>query len=405
VLSATPVGMIIGSYLFGVIGDWIGRRPGFQLSILLFAVFSALCALAHNSLELALLRLVTGIGIGGFAATDTVMLSEFMPARTRGRMITLFSLFYPVGGLLAAWLAKIVVPDFGWRAFFVVGVVPAIMVLIVRMLVPESPRFLLNRGRIAEARKAVAWVAAGTDVPDTPAPSGESLDSGVPRDRITLSALFADKYRDRTLMVWAVWFCWCFSYFGTLLWLPSLLVQYRGVPGASVFTFMMGFMFCGILGRVTAALLIDHLGRKLTIAACGVAASCLLFLFGQQSNYTMLMVFGYAFAFFHDGGLSAIAPYAPELYPTRMRSTGVGLANGAGRIAAMLAPIAVGYLVAASLQLVFLVLSAGYLLTSIVIGTFGVETKGLVLEAAALEGGELRPAVAPKQDLASASTI
>jgi MFS transporter, putative metabolite:H+ symporter len=387
VLSSTAVGMILGSYLFGVIGDWIGRRAGFQLSILLFAVFSGVAALTHNPVELGVVRLVTGIGIGGFAAIDTTMVSEFMPAARRGRMITLFTLSYPIGGLLASWIGGRIVPDVGWRAFFLIGVIPAIMALVARLTVPESPRFLLNRGRIVEARRSVEWLSVDQALPDTTVTAVASPDLGVPQDRLTLGALFSPTYRQRTLMLWGLWFAWSFSYFGTLLWLPSLLVQFRGVPGSDVFGFMMGFLAAAVTGRVMVALLIDVVGRKNMIAICGVCAAAAVLVFGQQTTISDLMIYGYIFAFFHDGGLCALSPYAPELYPTRARSTGVGLANGAGRVASMISPIVIGYVVTIGVGWVFVLLAIGYFIAAVTVLVFGQETKGLILETAALEAG------------------
>jgi putative MFS transporter len=384
VLSATAVGMIIGSYLFGMLGDWMGRRFGFQVTIGIFALFSGLCAGAQNVTQLALLRLVTGIGIGGFVPIDTAMISEYMPASKRGRLLALWALFYPAGGLLAAWVARLVVPDLGWRALFLVGVAPAIMILLVRMLIPESPRFLLMRGRTKEAEASVQWIAMGQAVPPLTAPAS-TPSAARAQERMTLKALFNATYRRRTAMLWALWFSWSFSFFGVLLWLPSLLVQHRGMSGAAVFTYIMGFMLAGIAGRIAVSFIIDHAGRRYSIAGFGLCAAVMLILFGQQTTLENLILFGYIFAFFHDGGLSAVAPYTPELYPTSARSTGVGWAVGAGRLASVIAPIVVGFLVPIGLGAVFATLSLGFLVAALVVLLFGIETKGLILEEAALE--------------------
>jgi MFS family permease len=148
-----------------------------------------------------------------------------------------------------------------------------------------------------------------------------------------------------------------------------------------------------IVGRILREIFVDSWGRKNTIAFCAVGAAVMAILFSQQSAYTDLVLFGYALAFFHDGGYSGIAPYAPELYPTRARTTGVGWANGAGRIAAILSPIVIGYLVASGIWAVFAALAAGYLLAGIVVLAFGIETRGMILEDAALETSSEESAV------------
>ena len=381
VLSSTAVGMLAGAYLFGVLGDTLGRRTGFQVTVAIFAVFSGLCAFARNPAELAILRFITGIGIGGFVPIDTAMVSEYMPARRRGQLLAWFALFYPVGGLLAAVAAGLVVPNLGWRSFFLVGTTPALIVCFVRRIIPESPRFLIGRGRLDEARAAVAWIANGAPLPEPMAVSAEPAPSASAR----VLELFSPRYRTRTAMLAALWFCWGFSYFGVLIWLPSLLTQHRGLPATAVFTYVMGFMLSGIAGRIVMSLVVDRWGRKWTIAVCAAGAGILAMVFSQQSTYMGLVLVGYAFAFFHDGGYSGFTAYGPELYPTRLRTTGVGWANGAGRIGSILSPIAIGYLVPIGLWAVFGALAAGYLLAGVVVLAFGIETKGMMLEDAALE--------------------
>jgi putative MFS transporter len=383
ILSATAVGMVFGSYLFGTVSDRIGRRTGFQITILIFSVFSAASALARDPTELAILRFFTGIGIGGFVPIDTAIMSEFMPKANRGKLMALWAIFFSAGGLLAAFMARVVGADIGWRSLFLVGAVPAILVFFVRMIIPESPRFLLQKGREEEARKSISWVAMNQSLPlltgTAAATGGQNI------AKVTIGTLFSADYRRRTTMLWLLWFFWSFSYFGVLLWLPSLLVQHRGVPGAQVFSFMMGFLITGMCGRAAISILVDTWGRRNSIALVGVLSTITLIIFSQQTDYNNLLIFGYLFAFFHDAGLSAVAPYTPELYPTRARATGVGYANGAGRIASIISPIVVGFLVPMGLTSVFVVLAAGYLLAAIVVLYFGFETKGLVLEKAALE--------------------
>lgn len=390
VLSATVVGMLVGSFLFGTISDRIGRRLGFQITIGLFAMFCGLSAFAQNIEQLAILRFLTGVGLGGLVPVDTAIMSEFMPRARRGRLMALWALFFPVGGLIAAMAARLIVPDMGWRSLFLVGISPAILVFLVRRLIPESPRFLLGRGRFAEARTAIEWLNMGplpanlARVSETAAKEQRAkAESGAAR--MTVGTLFSPEYRKRTIMLSLLWFGWSFSYFGILLWLPSLLVQHRGMAQTDVFAFVIGFMVSGIIGRIAVSFLIDRLGRRYTIALFGLCASVAALAFGMQTDHLNLYIVGYIFAFFHDGGLSAIAPYTPELYPTHARATGVGCANGSGRVASILCPIVVGYLVPFGLSPIFWMFAAGYFLAAVVVLAFGIETAGMVLEAASLE--------------------
>ena len=169
------------------------------------------------------------------------------------------------------------------------------------------------------------------------------------------------------------------------MWLPALLTGYKGISGAQVYPFIVGYMGSGIAGRIVVSLLIDRIGRKPLIAIYAICAACGLLIFGQQNTLHMLMLYGYITAFFHDGCFSAIIPYTPELYPTRMRATGVGWASGAGRIAAIIAPIAIGFMVTANVYSVFILLAVNSFAAGIVVLAMGIETKGMVLEDASLE--------------------
>lgn len=378
VFSATVAGMLVGTYAFSTISDRIGRRPAFQITVALFALASFACGFAQDVTQLAVLRFLTGLGIGGFIPVDTAVMTEYMPAKSRGRMIGLLAILFPVGGLVAAWLGSVIIPELGWRPMFLLGVIPAVMILAIRILIPETPRFLLARGRLEEARESIRWIAAGTPFPaslDSQPKSGNLASSS-----FSILELFSSQYRQRTIVAWSVYFFWCFSYYGIILWLPTLLVKYQGFSLAQVFPFMVGFMVAGIAGRVAVAAIIDRVGRKPILVICGIAAGTFMLIFGQQTGLAGLMVFGYATAFFHDGGFGVMVPYVAELYPTRGRATGIGWAAGAGRIAAILSPLLTGYLVAVDLNWVFLSFAIGYVLCAIVMFSAGTETKGIALE-------------------------
>ncbi|MBS0233417.1 MAG: MFS transporter [Proteobacteria bacterium] len=389
ILSATGAGMLLGAYLFGILGDRIGRRRGFQITIAIFAIFSGLCGLAQNMNQLIALRFMTGIGIGGFIPIDTAMMSEYMPARRRGQLMAWFALFFPVGGLIAAFAARSIVPDWGWRALFAVGVTPALLVFIVRAFVPESPRFLLSKGRVEEAERSIRWISRGAS-PERISESTPVLET--PSARI--SELFGATYLKRTVMLTGVWFFWAFSYFGLILWLPSILTRFKGLSTAEVFEYLIGFQCSGIAGRFVMSLVVDKWGRIGTLALCAAGAGIAAIVFGQQTTMIGIVVSGSVLAFFHDGGQSGIAAYAAELYPTLLRTTGIGWANGAARIAAFSSPALMGYLVPVGTWAIFGLLAAGYCLAGVVIACFKIETAGLNLEDSALES-EARACATP----------
>ena len=202
--------------------------------------------------------------------------------------------------------------------------------------------------------------------------------------KIPITELFSKTYLRRTITVSAMWATWNFSYFGILLWLPTILTQYKGLPSERVYPFMMAFLTAGIAGRIVASNLTDLIGRKAVLGTSGVCAAVCAFFFGLQTEFYGLMLFGLPLAFFHDGA-GCIGPYNGELYPTRIRTTALGWGSGIGRIGSSLAPVTVGFLIAHSQLAVFGLFAACYFIYGLVMFFFGVETKGLLLDEAALD--------------------
>ena len=385
VLSATVVGMLVGSYLFGIVSDRYGRRFGFMATIALVTVFSAVCAFSENPTQLSAARFFVGLGIGGFTPVDSAVISEFLPARLRGRAISITFLFFSLGAFLAALVATIGMHDLGWRGLFLVGAAPAVLIFVVRWLIPETPRFLLTQGRIDEARRAASWIAGDVSPPPfsnvEPRSSRSSASGGLLQGAFAeVAALFSPAYRRRTIVAWGIWAFYLFSYFGMLLWLPTLLTKYKGLPPGQVFPFVMGFLACGVAGRLFCSLFIDRIGRKAMIVLAGGGGGILAIIFGMQEGLLALTVAGYGYAFFQDMGASAVTPLAPEQYPTHLSATGAGWAAGAGRLAAIFAPIIVGLVVETSVFTVFLILAAGLFGAALIAFLFAQETTGLQLE-------------------------
>ncbi|QUQ66620.1 MFS transporter [Kutzneria sp. CA-103260] len=350
ITSAGMVGMLIGSVLFGVFSDRVGRRPGIQLTIAVFACFSALGALAQDPAQLMVCRVLAGLGIGGFVPIDTALMSEFVPARWRGRLIALWAIAFPAGGLAAAGLVPLVLPAFGWRGAFLLGFAPVVLIPVVRAWLPETPRFLASTGKVEQARRSLAWISPGEALPDIdPAPATGSS-----------AGLFAPAQRRGTALASLLWFAWSFAYFGIILWLPTLLVLMR-VPLAEVFLYTLGFQLAAIAGRAVTLLFADRVSRPAMVVVTGLCAAAAMLVFGAQHTMLWLVVAGYALSFCQDGGFSGIVPYTPELFPTRLRATGVGWANGTGRLASLIAPLLTGALVqAGSAGTVFIVFAACY---------------------------------------------
>src|SRR4051794_15046440 len=215
------VGMALGASLGGLLADRFGRRQVFALTLLLFGIATGASALSWSLGALLAFRFLTGLGLGAELPVASTLVSEFAPARVRGRVVVGLEAFWALGWTLSALIGFLVVPrsEAGWRWALALGAVPAVYAVVIRRGLPESVRFLELRGRGNEAEAVVRRFEAAADV--DPVPSADAVPVPIARPR----ELWAAGLRGRTAALWTVWFCVNFSYYGAFIWLPSLLVD------------------------------------------------------------------------------------------------------------------------------------------------------------------------------------
>ena len=374
------VGMAIGASLGGLLADRIGRRQVFAATLLVYGFATGAAALSWSVGALLFFRFVIGLGLGAELPVAATLVSEFAPARIRGRVVVALEAFWAVGWLLAALIGYFVVSasDDGWRWALAVGAVPALYAAFIRFGLPESVRFLEQRGRESEAETAVRRFesAAGITRPQTPAPSNvEAAPAPGPGD------LWRPGQRLRTASLWLVWFGVNFSYYGAFIWLPTLLVA-SGMDLVRSFGFTLVITLAQLPGYATAAVLVELWGRRPTLSLFLVGSAASAVAFGLAEDTTTMVAGGMALSFFNLGAWGALYAITPEVYPTMLRATGAGWAAGFGRIASILAPLSVPPLLAIGDNLmVFAVFAAFFILAAAF--TWGVpERRGEPLEAA-----------------------
>lgn len=382
VASGAMWGMMAGAYIWGILSDRIGRRTSLQWTIGIFSVVTGLCGLAWNSMSLFLGRFAVGIGLGGLIPVDYAVQAEFLPPKYRGRMMALSLVVWPLGGFLGALIAFNLTPIWGWRALFVAGAVPALLVFVVRFIIPESPRYLIDKGREAEATKTVEWMekkcnvappaAAEVVIPNETAATQEH--KGSIRD------LFSKKYGFRTFLTSTIWFCHCLPYYGILLWLPTLFVKYYNIPQPDTLKYMMLLVGVGIVGRFVAMTVLDSWGRKPLMITYALMAGLGMLGYNFAQGTTQLLLVACFAAFFYEGSWSSIAPYTAEVFPTKIRSTGVGFSSAVGRSAAAIAPMVIGFIVDISLPAIFYTFAAMLFIEASVAAYFVFETRERSLE-------------------------
>ena len=381
-ISAGYVGQLIGALVFGWIGERFGRMPAMVGSIALFAVMSFVCAFAWDYNSLLWFRTIQGIGLGGEVPVAAVYISELTRAKNRGRFVLLYELVFPIGLVTVSTSAVWIVPHLGWQWMFYIGAAPAILALFLRLLLPESPRWLAVRGRAAEADATLREIERQTeDRTGKVLPSVQSVI--VTNDqRASWSDLFGPSYLRRTLVVWVIWFAAYFMNYGLVIWLPTIFRTVFKLPLDVSLRYGMITQAAGFMGTLICALTIDHIGRRPYFAVSfAVAAACLGMLATQSSPSAEQVLMYVAAAYFCISTINIGAYlYTPELYPTRTRAVGVGLATAWLRLASMIGPTAVGFMVAGGLQSVFWMFAGAAIFAAIVTGAFAVETKGRVLE-------------------------
>jgi putative MFS transporter len=397
-LLSAGVGAILGSLVFGALADRFGRK------VLLVAGVS-LCALSSGAVSLipdgawilfATLRFVVGFGVGAAASVALPLIVEYTP--TRNRTVVTSATVIPVSlGVLAASLtAATMLQSIGWRGLAALGFIPLIPAVLIALITPESVRWLVARGRHAEARKIVARAmkVSQDTLPLTAAPAANHRQ---------LESTFTDLFAQRRLfwLTIIVWFGASTANYGVFLWGPTIVALLMGVTPVEAAHLFIIVSLAGMLGRIAFSLLPQWIGRRRCGAIMGYGIAILL---GAAALFFDRTLFGYpAFvvllipaALFFDGGFSNIAPYSAEIFPVQLAARGVGLAQAANGIGKIAGPLCLA-LIAGATNLItpkatieavmpaFLFLAACGLAVGLAFTLFGVETHGkpLALEKSA----------------------
>jgi putative MFS transporter len=379
VASATFVGMFVGAAVSGRLADRYGRRGVFTATLVVFSLGSALSALAPTYETLLAARVVAGLGLGGELPVAATLVSELSPRARRGRMIVLLESFWAYGTILAGVVAITVVPAFGWRWAFAVGALPALYVAYLRRALPESPRYLAERGRAPEADAVVRRVerAAGGALLAL-APAVAPTRSG----RTRISELWSPRYARRTAMLWILWFGIVLTYYGIFLWIPTLLVG-RGLSVVRSNEFFFLSTLAQVPGYFSAAWLVERWGRKPTLVTYLLGTAAAAFLFGNAGTDAGALTFVWAalLSFFNLGAWGIVYTYTPELYPTAIRATGAGVAAAVGRVGGIIGPYLTPVLVPLIAQSgTFALFMALLVVTAAAVALLGEETRGRSLE-------------------------
>ena len=385
ILLSSGIGAILGAFIWGRIADVVGRRRVFIGTVINFSIATGVLAFTpdHGWIYLSIFRFFVGFGVGGLYCVDLPLVQEFVPSRMRGFIGGIVTVFIPLGVMIASVLGAFLAPEIGWRGLFVVGLAPALFTLVIRAWVPESPHWLLSQGRAEEARRSVAWALK---VPPDSLPAPIATAASPPTAWTDLL-----KYPRSIAVSWMASIGAQTAGYGIGLWGPTLFVMQLGVTPAAAAGMFIWITAAGIVGRIVFSWLAEAIGRRtggmlvgfggaVCVAAAGILHNIVL---GGVSLFWLFIVLG---DFFYDGGFAIVGPYSAEVWPTRLRTTGMGSAYGFGGIGKIVGPLGLAVIVGSSnvvkpdvtvaaIPASFLFLAAWLVLCGLGFALFGFETR------------------------------
>jgi putative MFS transporter len=370
------LGMLLGAIGFGRLADRIGRRSVLITTVACDALFGTLSIFAPDFTILLVLRFLTGAAVGGTLPVDYAMMSEFLPAKNRGRWLVMLEGFWALGTLivaLTAWAASVYGAIDAWRIIFAVTAIPALAGIGMRVLIPESPIYLLRTGKKEEAREVVDRIL-DLNTGSTLA-NDEELLAPPPMEKL---GIFSPALRQRSLAILSIWFLVSVSYYGVFTWMPARLAG-EGFGFVRGYGFLVLVALAQLPGYGLAAYGVEKWGRRPTlIGFCLLSAvGCLLFVVAADPILVGGALVLMSFALLGTWG--ALYAYTPELFPTRSRATGMGAAGGMARLGGLIAPSLMGYVIAHGFGLTIGIF-AGLLLMAALIGlTMKTETRDMSL--------------------------
>lgn len=381
--SAGYVGMFFGAIGCGLLADLVGRKKALLFTIVISSIFTGLCAVAWDVLSMVVLRFLAGIGLGGALPQPGVYISEYTPAKYRGRFLGITETSWVYGVLLGLFSGWLLVEPFGWRAVFLMALISLVLVPLILWFIPESIRYLEDKGnRVAAIEILETRGLASTTVFAHESSQGDNKKyEGELLVKSALRELWSLPYWKNTLVLWILWMVLVYTYHGIFIWLPSIYATELGFPEVRAIWFVLVVTLLQIPGYYSATFLLDRFGRKPILIGYLALAAVGSYLLGFAGDTTSILVWSCVISFFNLGAWAGLYTYTPELYPTRMRGSGSGVAASLGRFAGIFAPTLTPLLwVSAGLWLPFVVFALAHGAAALSVAALGMETKGRILE-------------------------
>lgn len=372
IATYTLIGTVLGGYLFGIFADYYGRVHTFSLTIIIFSIFTGACAFADNVTHLNILRFLAGLGLGGEYGIGMTLVSETWPAAKRARATAGVAMGWQAGAVLAAILAAVVLPDYGWRGLFLVGVVPALLAAWARHGIKEPPMWVKRK----EMKKALAARKANGE-----ALTAEEEEQLAEAKKFPLAHLFAGPSKTvTTLSLTVMTSVQNFGYYGIMVWLPMILLKEHGLTTKS----MSGWMIVTVIGMIAGiyvfGYLCDRLGRKVPYLIFYVCAAAMVYIYVNLGTPIALLFGGAFLGFCCNGMMAGYGTLLSENYTTDARSTAQNFIFNTGRAVGGFAPAIIGALAQShGFSAAFALLSCVYIAAAVNVLLFIKDTRGTVI--------------------------
>jgi MFS transporter, putative metabolite:H+ symporter len=387
-VAATFTGLFIGTMCFGYVADRYGRRTIFTYSMLWYSAATLVMAFQGTGLTVCLWRLIAGIGIGVELVTIDTYLSELVPKSMRGRAFAFNQGVQFAVVPIVAFISFQLVPlqPFGldgWRWVVMIGATGALVVWFLRRELPESPRWLINQGRLDEADAVTAGIEAKVMADlggkALPAPTSHSVEDLQPVGR--LAEIFEPAYRSRTVMLMIFQFFQTFGFYGFAAWVPTLIAEQTGIDVRSSLQYSFIIAIAAPFGPWLAMLFADKCERKWQVVGSAICIGVFGMLFSFQSTMTLLVLCGVLITLSNNVLSYSFHNYQAELFPARVRARAVGFTYSLSRLSTIFASFIIAFfLQTAGTKGVFGLIGVAMLIVVIVIGGWGPRTLNRELE-------------------------
>ncbi|WP_321804115.1 MFS transporter [Burkholderia sp. BCC1993] len=345
--SSALFGMVFGAIFLGALSEKIGRRWTISICVFLFSVFTAIAGLTHDPITFSAMRFIAGLGIGGVMPNIVAQMTEYSPRRIRSLLTTVMFSGYAIGGILAAVIGKQFIAEFGWQVVFLVAAAPAALIPFILTSMPESLSFLISRKDDAHLRKVVGNIdpSLKLTVADTLLMHSQDREAGAP-----MAKLFQNGRGISTIMFWIAFFTGLFMIYALSTWLTKLMAM-SGYSLGSALSFVISLNVGAVIGAIAGGWLADRFHIKWVLVCMYALGAIFLYLMTLKTSTEVRYAIVAAVGACSTGAQIVAYAYCGQFYPTAIRSTGVGMASGIGRLGAIVAPVLIGFIVSLKLPL------------------------------------------------------